>query len=312
MKSRVFSLNSGLCVLSGDLCCELAVSQIKHLALRLASQKVRSFLRAWLTASLSESQTPSEGGHAGESHFSPEPAARGETGAHRCSSRSIFTFLKGQFRTLMFQATREAASLLFVTQRTQSWWTSTSSCLTNSCWSPRSREARRCVAWKWTESLCSVVRRRLTTVCCCPCAEGSRPGAEPTQAAAEPGAGSAAEGGKHLHRGGPARLTGSTPAQEHWPAQCFKWDSGFCRKMTFWCGDNLKLVLSVSLHCHSFRTSSFIHNYAPEPLPAVRRSFYPASCFRVFQGVFTSTTNMVFHCFMGVFLIKLHPFIHYS
>lgn len=54
------------------------------------------------------------------------------------------------------------------------------------------------------------------------CVAVDRSGVESSEAAAEPGAGSAAEGGMHLHGSGPARLSGPTPAQEHWSAQCLK------------------------------------------------------------------------------------------
>lgn len=54
------------------------------------------------------------------------------------------------------------------------------------------------------------------------CAEVCWSGAEPPEAAAEPGAGAVSEGGIHLHSSGSASFSRPTPAQEYWPAQCFK------------------------------------------------------------------------------------------
>lgn len=57
----------------------------------------------------------------------------------------------------------------------------------------------------------------------------------------------------------------------------------------------------MSLYCHSFRTSSFLYNHAPEPLPAVRWCIHSAGCIRVCQGAFKSTTNIIFITFIDVF-----------
>lgn len=52
------------------------VSEMQMLKYQLSCQKVEN-------SSLSESEASFEGCHTGESHFSQEPAARRETGAHR-------------------------------------------------------------------------------------------------------------------------------------------------------------------------------------------------------------------------------------
>lgn len=166
----------------------------------------------WLVAfSLSESETPAEGRHAGESHLSPESAARREAGAHRWHS--------GQQPPAHFSCS--------------ALWTKSLILCFGSL--PENTKLIDVYLFLFDEFLLITKIKRNKKVCrplaLIPTrfrnsgshfslsAEVHKFWAELSEAAAEPGAGSAAEGGLHLHGSGPAHLFGPTPAEEHRSAQ---------------------------------------------------------------------------------------------